>query len=86
MERVSDEKEIVYRTFDEVLMEKLCNAEFASAYLGLALPDAPRMIVDRIQDMIRAGVDFSLIDPSVIDRVNDSLAAASVPMYWRKAA
>ncbi len=44
------------------------------------------MIVDRIHALIRAGADFSQIDEKVVDRVNESLSAAHLPIHWRKAA
>jgi|GEM_PF-6374642 hypothetical protein len=86
MERISGEKKEQYRTLEEVLTEELRDPEVASGYLELALADGPEMIVDRIHELIRAGADFSQIDDAVVDRVNQSLAAAHLPFYWRKAA
>ena len=86
MERVQEQKEISYRTLDDVLDIELRDSEVASGYLELAIPDGPNQIVSRILELIRAGVDFSLIDNKVIDRINESLSTASLPLYWRKAA
>ena len=85
MERIQEQKN-EYRSLDDVLDDELRNPEVATGYLELAIPDGPEMIVDRIHAMIRAGVDFSRIDGNVVDRVNESLAAAHLPIYWRKAA
>jgi hypothetical protein len=76
----------MYQTFDEVLDEQLQEPEVASGYLALAVPDGPREIMRRMAEVLRAGLDFSLIDPSVVDRINEALATAHVPLYWRKAA
>lgn len=84
MERIQDPKN-EYRTLDNVLDEELRNPEVATGYLKLAIPDGPEMIVDRIHALIRAGTDFSRIDGNVVDRVNESLAAAHLPIYWSKA-
>lgn len=86
MERISEQKNEEYRTLEEVLSEELRDPEVASEYLGMAIPNGPEMIVDRIHELIRAGADFSRIDGAVIDRVNQTLAAAHLPFYWRKAA
>jgi len=85
MERIQNQKN-EYRSLDDVLDEELRNPEVATGYLELAIPDGPEMIVDRIHALIRAGADFSRIDGAVVDRVNQSLAAAHLPFYWRKAA
>jgi hypothetical protein len=85
MERIQKQKD-EFRTLDDVLDDELRNPEVATGYLELAIPDGPEMIVDRIHALIRAGADFSRIDSNVVDRVNESLAAAHLPIYWRKAA
>ena len=86
MERIQEQKEVSYRTLDDVLDIELRDPEVASGYLELAIPDGPNQIVSRILELIRAGVDFSLIDNKVIDRINESLSTASLPLYWRKTA
>jgi hypothetical protein len=74
------------RTFDDLLDQELRDPEVASEYLALAIPDGPDEIMSRILELTRAAVDFSLVDQSVIDQINESLVAAHFPLYWRKAA
>ena len=86
MERVSKAQSVGHRTFDELLQEELRDSEVASNYLALALNDGAGEIMSRIAEMIRAGVNISSVDSSLIDRVNEQLATAHVPIHWRKAA